>query len=86
MSTLEKTISMMETLSESDLIKIQDLIRKLFWQHERERDNNVAGRIFKPMSREDILNDVEMAEEEIAEGKCRTAEEVFGGLEREYGF
>ncbi len=36
MSTLEKTISMIENLPEADLLKIQDFIKKFFGQHECE--------------------------------------------------
>lgn len=39
----------------------------------------------KPMSREDFMKDIEIAEQEVASGKYRSAEEVFDGLERRYG-
>lgn len=83
MNTLQKTISMIEKLPEADLIQIQDLIRKLFQQHEYD---NAVGRAFKPMSKKDFLEDIETAEKEIAEGKYRKAEEVLDGLEQKYGF
>lgn len=84
MSTLEKTISMIETLPETDLIKIQDFIQKLFQQ--REDVDDAAGRVLSPMSREDFLKDIETAEKAIADGQYRNAEEVFDGLEQRYGF
>lgn len=83
MSTLERTISMMEELPEADLVQIQDLIRKLFQQHECD---NAVGRAFKPMSKQDFLEDIEIAEKEIADEKYRKADEVFDELERRYGF
>ncbi|MCM1251261.1 MAG: hypothetical protein NC321_00405 [Clostridium sp.] len=86
MSTLEKTISMMETLPEADLVKIQDLIRELFQQRECELADEKIGRILKPMSEEDFLHDVEIAEKEIANGKYKREEEVFNGLEKRYKF
>ncbi len=86
MSTLEKTISMMETLPEADLMKIQDMIRKLFRQREHEAADNAVGKMLQPMSRNDFLNDVEVAEKEIAGRMCRSADEVFDGLEQRYGF
>lgn len=86
MSTLEKTITMMETLSETDLIKIQDLILRLFQQQEQEMADDAVGKVLKPMSRKDFMDDVETAEKEIANGKYRSAEEVFDGLEEKYGF
>lgn len=86
MSTLEKTISMMETLPEADLMKIQDMIRKLFRQREHEAADSAVGKMLQPMSRSDFLNDIEAAEKDIASGMCRNADEVFDGLERRYGF
>ncbi len=86
MSTLEKTISMMETLPEADLIKIQDLIQKLFQQREQEMADDKVGKILKPMSREDFLNDVKTAEKEISDRKYRSVKGVFDELEQKYGF
>lgn len=86
MSTLEKTISMMKTLPEDDLIKIQDLIRKLFQQREHEAVDDAVGQILEPMSRKDFLTDIVAAEKEIADGGYRDAKEVFDGLEQRYGF
>ncbi|MCM1537432.1 MAG: hypothetical protein NC254_03430 [bacterium] len=86
MSTLEKTISMIETLPEADLIKIQDLIQKLFQQRKKESVEDAVGRMLKPMEKEDFLRDVETAEKEIADGMYRKAEEVFDGMEQRYGF
>ncbi len=86
MSTLENTISMMEALPESDLLKIQDLIKKLFQQREHETVDDAVGQTLKPLSRDELLNNVAKAEEEIRNNKCRSAKEVFDGLERRYGF
>ncbi|MCM1102142.1 MAG: hypothetical protein NC079_08880 [Clostridium sp.] len=86
MSTLEQTISMIETLSEPDLIKIQELIRKIFQQRENENVDVAVGRLLKPMSREDFRDDVEIAEKEIFDGRYKNAEEVMAGMEQRYGF
>lgn len=86
MGTLEKTISMIETLPEADLLKIQDLIQKFIQQQESEAVDDTVGRMLKPMSKKDFLCDVETAEKEIAGGVYRKAEEVFDGLEQRYGF
>lgn len=86
MSTLEKTISMMEALPEADLLKVQNLIHKLFQQREYGMTDDAVGKILKPMSRNDFLSDVEAAEKEIDNGIYRKADEVFDGLERRYGF
>lgn len=84
MSTLEKTISMIETLPEADLIKIQDLIQKFFQQREKESADDAVGRMLKPMSKKNFLRDVETAEKEIAGGMYRKADEVFDGLEQRF--
>ncbi len=86
MSTLEKTISMLETLPDADLIKIQDLIQKLFQQRGAESTDEPVGRVLKPMLKKDFLHDVKTAETEIANGMYRKAEEVFDGLEQRYDF
>ncbi len=75
---------MIEKLPETDLIKIQDLIRQLFQQHEPA--DNAVGKTLKRMSREDFLRDVADAERDIAEGRYRAVDEVFDGLEQRYGF
>lgn len=86
MSTLEKTISMMEALPESDLLKVQDLIQHLFQQRKDGSADDKVGRVLKAMSRDDFLRDVEVAENEIAGGMYRKADEVFDGLEQRYSF
>lgn len=86
MSTLENTISMMEKLPEADLIKIQDLICKLFRQREHEEADDAVGRVLNPMSREDFLKAVDIAEKDITAGRYKDAEGVFDELEQRYGF
>ena len=86
MSTMERTISMMEKLPEADLLKIHDLIRELFLQHVYEAADNAVGKAFKLMSKEDFMEDIEAAEKDIEGGRCKRVEEVFDGLERRYGF
>lgn len=86
MTTLETTISMMEKLPEADLLKIQNLIKKLFYQHEDESTDFAVGQALKPMSKEDFMEDIMAAENDIAAGRYRNANEVFDELERRYGF
>lgn len=45
-----------------------------------------TGKQFKPLSRDELLNNVAKAEEEIKNNKCKGAKEVFDGLEQKYGF
>ncbi len=86
MSTLENTISMMKTLPEADLVKIQDFAKKLSKRHELEAADEAVGHSLKPMSAEDFMRDIEAAEKQYAAGKYSSAEEVFNGLEQRYGF
>ena len=86
MNTLQNTISMMKTLPEADLIKIQDFTKKLSKRHELEAADETVGKFLKPMSSEDFVKDIETAEKQFATGEYSSAEEVFNGLEQRYGF
>ena len=86
MSTLQNTISMIEALPEADLLKIQDLTKKLITRHELEATDEAVGKFLPPKSREDIYRDLERSRKQIEMGQCRSAEEVFNGLEQRYGF
>lgn len=86
MTTLENTISMMEKLPEADLVKVQDLIRKLFRQREDVSTDSAVGQALKRMSKEDFMEDIAVAENDIAAGRYKSANEVFDGLEQRYGF
>lgn len=85
MNTLENTISMIKVLPETDLVKIQDFTKKLFQKREFEAADEAVGKFLKPMSREDFIREIEVAEREIAGGKYSSAEEVFNELEHRYG-
>lgn len=85
MNTLETTISMLEVLPETDLMKVQDFTEKLFRMREFEAADEAVGKFLKPMSREDFMRDIEVAEQEIADEKYSRAEEVFNELEHRYG-
>lgn len=86
MSTLQNTISMMQTLPEADLIKIQDFIRKLSKRHESESADKAVAKFLDPKSEEDIYKDLERSRKQAEAGECSSAEEVFNELEQRYGF
>lgn len=77
MSTLESTIAMLEALPESDLIKIQDDIKRLFEQR--------SGSPFPLLSREDILRDLETSEQQFADGDYQEAGEFLAKFRQDYG-
>lgn len=85
MSTLQNTISMMKTLPEADLIKIQDFTKKLSKRHELETADEAVGRFLPPKSQEDIYKDLERSRQQVAEGKYQEAGEFLAELRTEYG-
>lgn len=85
MSTLQNTISMMKTLPEADLIKIQDFTEKLSKHHELEAVDEAVGRFLPPKSREDIYRDLKVSRQQAAEGKYQEAGEFLAELRVEYG-
>ncbi len=80
MNTLENTVSMMKNLPETDLLKIQSYTKKLFQRRESEATDEAVGKFLKPMSRENFMKDIEIAEQEITNGNFSNAEEVFDEL------
>lgn len=85
MSTLQNTISMMKTLPEADLLKIQDYIKNLSRRHELEAADEAVGRFLPPKSREDIYRDLEISRQQAAEGKYQEAGVFLAELRAEYG-
>lgn len=65
MTTLEKTISIMKTLPEHDLLKIQRYVKKLSRKHKAIGVDEEIRKFLKPMTREDFLRDVEITEKQI---------------------
>ncbi len=85
MSTLQNTISMIETLPETDLIKIQNFTKRLSQRHELEAADEAVGRFLPPKSREDIYRDLEISRQQAAEGNYQEAGEFLAELRAEYG-
>jgi len=82
MSTLERTVSMMKVLPEADLVKIQNFTENLFRLREHEADNEV-GRFLKPMTKDDFLRDMEIAEQQFANGEYQEMGEAIDEVCRE---
>lgn len=90
MTTLENTISMMESLPETDLLEIQKLAVKLFQRHRRsemtdEEADEAVGKFLKPKSREDIYRELEISRQQAAEGKCMEMGQAIVGIRKKYG-
>ncbi|MCM1211388.1 MAG: hypothetical protein NC318_07275 [Blautia sp.] len=82
MGTLERTVSMMKVLPEADLLKIQNFTENLFRLREHETDNEV-GRFLKPMTKDDFLRDIEIAEQQFASGEYQEMGEAIDEVCRE---
>lgn len=84
MTTLENTISILKSLPEPDLIRVQDLAKKLFQRHEDKVADETVGRFLKPMSKEDFMRDIEKAESEFARGEYQEMGEALDEVYREF--
>ncbi len=76
MSTLESTISMLRVLPESDVEVIFEMTKKLF------EDKSSP---FVPVSKEQILQDVDISEKQIEQRKTTGASEAIQELRKRYG-
>ncbi len=79
MSTLDATVSMLETMPEEAQKKVFTYTQALF---SAERPANP----FTPKSEAQILADLDRSEQEIAEGKCQEATSAIMELRRAHGF
>lgn len=78
MNTFENTVSMMETLPEADLVEIQNFTKKLYMLRITESP-------FRPLTGDDILNDLQTSREQIAQGKCKEMGQAIEGIRNKYG-
>ena len=76
MSTLEQTVSMLETLPEDDVKAIHDIIYRFYI---RKRSP------FTPLTREKLLGDLAISREQIANGECKELGEAIQEIEEKYG-
>lgn len=78
MSAFENTVSMMEVLPESDLIEIENFTKKLYMLRNSESP-------FHPLTEEEILNDLQISREQIAQGKCKEMGQAIEEIRNKYG-
>lgn len=78
MNILENTVSMMEALPESDLIEIQNFTKRLYMLRCAESP-------FCPLSGEDIMNDLRISREQVAQGKCKEMGQAIEEIRNKYG-
>ncbi len=79
MSTIEATVSIMEGMSEDARIKVLEYAQGLF--SSKKQDNP-----FVPLTREQILGDLEESRQQIADGKGVPAETVMEEIGKKHGF
>ena len=84
MNTLQNTISMLKTLPEADLIKIQNFTKKLSRRHELESIDTAVSQFLPSKSREDIYKDLEISRQQAAEGKCQRMEQALTEIRTKY--
>lgn len=78
MNAFESTVSMMEALPESDLIKIQNFTQKLYMYRN-------AGSPFEPLKEEEILNDLRISREQTAQGQSKEMGQAIEEIRNKYG-
>ena len=79
MSTIEATVSMLETMPEEAQRKVFSYTRSLFSAKR-------PAIPFVPKSKAQILSDLETSEKQIAEGHCQDATTAIMDLKKEHGF
>lgn len=76
MSTLESTISMLRVMPEADVRIIFEMTKKLF-------DDKASP--FAPVSKQQILQDVDASAAQIEQGKTVKASDAIQSLRTKYG-
>lgn len=81
MTTVEKTIAMLNTLSESENLNVQNYIQRLLMAKRRKREAKL-----QPMTGTEIVARLNESEEQIRQGKVYTMRDVRIGVAERYGF
>ncbi len=78
MNAFESTVSMMEALPESDLIKIQNFTQQLYMHRNTDSP-------FEPLKEEEILNDLRISREQTARGQRKEMGQAIEEIRHKYG-
>ena len=76
MSTLEQTVSMLESLPEDDVKAIHDITYRFYIREHSP---------LKPVTREQILMDLAVSRQQIANGEGKELGEAIREIEAKYG-
>lgn len=79
MSTIEATVSVMESMSEDARIQVFHYAQRLFAAKKTQNP-------FTAVTAEQVVLDIEQSEKDISEGNYRPMESVLDDMERRYGF
>lgn len=78
MSTLEATVSMLEVLSEDDLIRVQNFAKCLFMSQNTEYP-------FPSLSKSELMDQLSVSQKQYEQGKYMDAEVFENQLMEKYG-
>ena len=78
MSTLEATVSMLETLSESDLLAVKGVVQALAFKGSEEE-------FFKQMTKEEFMDALAEGRKDVEGGRVMSAQESVRELREMYG-
>ena len=79
MSTLDATISMLETMPEDARIKVMEYTQRLFTSKK-------TANPFVPVSQEQILSDLAESRRQISDGKGLDMEDALNRMGKQHGF
>lgn len=79
MSTLDATVSMLESMPEDARIKVMEFTQKLF--HSRKPANP-----FVPVSQEQIFSDLGESRQQISDGKGMDMKDALNRMGKQHGF
>lgn len=77
MSTLESTFSMLEILPESDIQYVFNITKELLEKRKASA--------FNPVSKQEVLEDLEISTQQIENGQYYTGDDVLHQLRDKYG-
>ena len=82
MSTYENTVNLVQNLSENDLKKVHEYIRKLLLKKEEKEESYNP---FTPLSREEIIQQLAIARKHAEEGHIKDAHQASADIRARYG-
>lgn len=82
MSTYEATISLMQGLSENDLLVVKEFVKRLTSKSEMKKETLDP---FRPMTREEIIEQLSIAHEHADKGMIMAAHTASDNIREKYG-